>query len=210
MRDMRDGVPARIRATAAALALVGMAVALAACSPVGMVAGAGAGAGIAASQERGFKGAMDDQAIRLDINHLWFQESMALYRDVNLQVQEGRVLLTGTVPDEETRLRAVALAWQADGVREVINEIEVAEDGSLADAAQDRLISAKLKSRLLADADVDSINYSIETVNGAIYLIGIARSQAELDRVIAYARDIPYVRRVVNYVRVKDADAAAG
>lgn len=210
MRDMRDGVPARIRATAAALALVGMAVALSACSPVGMVAGAGAGAGIAASQERGFKGAMDDQAIRLDINHLWFQESMALYRDVNLQVQEGRVLLTGTVPDEETRLRAVALAWQADGVREVINEIEVAEDGSLADAAQDRLISAKLKSRLLADADVDSINYSIETVDGAIYLIGIARSQAELDRVIAYARDIPYVRRVVNYVRVKDADAAAG
>lgn len=207
---MRDGVPARIRATVGALALMGMAVALSACSPVGMVAGAGAGAGIAASQERGFKGAMDDQAIRLDINHLWFQESMALYRDVNLQVQEGRVLLTGTVPDEETRLRAVALAWQADGVREVINEIEVAEDGSLADAAQDRLISAKLKSRLLADADVDSINYSIETVDGAIYLIGIARSQAELDRVIAYARDIPYVRRVVNYVRVKDADAAAG
>lgn len=183
---------------------------LAGCSPVGMVVGAGAGAGIAASQERGFKGAMDDQAIRLDINHLWFQESMALYQDVKLQVQEGRVLLTGTVPDDETRLRAVALAWQADGVREVINEIEVAEDGSLADAAQDRLISAKLKSRLLADSQIDSVNYSIETVNGAIYLIGIARNQAELDRVIAYARDIPYVRRVVNYVRVKDAaDAGA-
>lgn len=185
------------------------AVVLGGCSPVGMVVGAGAGAGIAASQERGFKGAMDDQAIRLDINHLWFQESMALYQDVNLQVQEGRVLLTGTVPDDETRLRAVALAWQADGVREVINEIEVAEDGSLADSAQDRLISGKLKTRLLADAEIDSINYSIETVDGAIYLIGIARNQAELDRVIAYARDIPYVRRVVNYVRVKDADAGA-
>lgn len=206
MAGAREGLSSK---AAIGTAVLLAAVLLGGCSPVGMVVGVGAGAGIAASQERGFKGAMDDQAIRLDVNHLWFQESMALYQDVNLQVQEGRVLLTGTVPDDETRLRAVALAWQANGVREVINEIEVAEDGSLADSAQDRLISGKLKTRLLADAEVDSINYSIETVDGAIYLIGIARNQAELDRVIAYARDIPYVRRVVNYVRVKDADAGA-
>jgi osmotically-inducible protein OsmY len=35
--------------------------------------------------------------------------------------------------------------------------------------------------------------------------MGVAQSQAEIDRVIGHAKNISYVRRVVNYVRVKDA-----
>ena len=185
-------------ATAASLAL-------GACAPA--VVGAGAAAGVAASQERGFKGAIADTEIRLEINHLWLQESTSLYRKVNLQVQEGRVLLTGQVPNPEARVTAVRLAWQAEGVREVINEIEVADTSSLLDAARDEWIATKLRARLLADAEVASINYSIESVNGALYLIGVAQDQAELDRVLAHARDIAYVRRVVTYVRLKSDPA---
>ncbi len=185
------------------LATIGLG--LAGCTPVGVAVGAGAGAGVAAAQERGFKGAMNDTEIRLKINDLWFQESVSLYSKVNLQVQEGKVLLTGNVPDPETRLNAVRLAWQAHGVREVINEIEVKDKSSLTDSAQDAWIGAQLKAKLLVDSEVSSINYSIETVNQVVYLMGVAQSQAELDRVIGHAKNISYVRRVVDYVRVKDA-----
>ncbi len=184
-----------------------LALGLGACTATGMVVGAGAGAGVTAAQERGFKGAMFDTEIRLQINHLWFQESTSLYAAVNLQVQEGRVLLTGGVPDPETRLSAVRLAWQAPGVREVINEIEVDDTSTLVDAARDEWIAAKLKAKLLVDREVSSINYSIETVNASVYLIGVAQDQAELDRVIAHAKNISYVRRVVSYVRLKDDPA---
>lgn len=34
--------------------------------------------------------------------------------------------------------------------------------------------------------------------------MGVARSQAELDRVVGHAKDIAYVRRVVNYVLLID------
>ncbi len=180
---------------------------LGACTATGLAVGAGASAGVAAAQERGFKGAMFDTEIRLQINHLWFQESASLYAAVNLQVQEGRVLLTGGVPDPETRLSAVRLAWQAPGVREVINEIEVDDTSTLVDAARDEWISTRLKAKLLVDREVSSINYSIETVNASIYLIGVAQDQAELDRVIAHAKNISYVRRVVSYVRLKDDPA---
>lgn len=175
------------------------------CSPVGVVVGAGAGAGVAVAQERGFKGAMNDTEIRLQINDLWLQESISLYSKINLQVQEGKVLLTGNVQDPETRLNAVRLAWQATGVREVINEIEVRDESSLSDSAQDAWIATQLKTKLLLDSEVTSINYSIETVNQVVYLMGVAQSQAELDRVIGHAKNISYVRRVVNYVRVKGA-----
>jgi len=187
------------------LALLVLGPGVTACSPAGVAVGRAAAAGVAASQERGLQGALSDTEIRLQINHLWLQESETLFRKANLQVQEGRVLLSGIVPDPETRVAAVRLAWQADGVREVINEIEVADTSSLTDMVRDTSISAKLKTRLLLDRDVLSINYSIEVVNQTIFLMGIAQGQAELDRVIGHAKDLAYVRRVVSYVRLKDA-----
>lgn len=186
-----------------ALLIAGLGFGLSGCAP--FVVGAGASAGVATAQERGFKGAMNDTEIRLHINDLWLQESLSLYSKINLQVQEGKVLLTGNVPDPETRLNAVRLAWQANGVREVINEIEVQDKSSLTDSAQDIWIATQLKTKLLVDSEVSSINYSIETVNQVVYLMGVAQSQAEIDRVIGHAKNISYVRRVVNYVRVKDA-----
>ena len=171
--------------------------------------GTGAAAGTAAFQERGFKTTLDDQGIRLEVNHLWFQDHYSLYGGIHMQVQEGRVLLTGTVPDPETRVKAVRLAWQAKGVREVINEIEIDDESSLTDSARDTWITTKLRARILADREIDAINYSIETVNQSIFLMGIAHSQAELDRVIRHAKDISYVRRVVSYVRVKDGPGSA-
>ncbi len=189
------------------LLAAGLGLSLDACAPA--VVGAGAAVGVTAAQERSFKGALTDAEIRLDINHLWFQKSTSLYSKVNLQVQEGRVLLTGNVPDPEARLSAVRLAWQAEGVIEVINEIEVNDTSSLLDSARDEWISTELGTRILVDRAIVSINYSIETVNQVVYLIGIAQSQAELDRVIAHAKDIAFVRRVIDYVRLKDDPARA-
>ncbi len=179
----------------------GLLLAAGACAPV--VIGAGVTAGVAASQERGFKGAAIDTQIRFQINQFWFEESTSLYSKISLQVQERRVLLTGLVQKPEARVTAVRLAWQAERVAEVINEIEISDKSSLLDTARDEWIAAQLRARLLGDRAIASINYSIETVNGSVYLIGVAQNQAELDRALAHAGDIGYVRRVVNYMRLK-------
>ncbi len=184
------------------VALAALSVLVTACAPA--VIGTGSAVGVAAAQERGLSGAVADTGIRLEINHLLFQESEVLFRKVQLQVQEGRVLLSGAVPNPEIRVDAVRLSWQVPGVEEVINEIEVDDETTLTDKARDVVISTKLKSRLISDQDVSSINYSVEVVNQSIFLIGVAQNQAELDRVIAHAKDIAYFRRVKNYVRVKD------
>ncbi len=187
------------------LLAAGASLTLGACTPV--VVGAGVTVGVAAAQERGLEAAATDTKIRLQINRLWLEESASLYVKIGLQVQEGRVLLTGQVPGPETRVTAVRLAWQAEDVAEVINEIEIGDPSSLLDAARDEWIGAQLRARLVGDAAIASINYSIETVNGSVYLIGIAQDQAELDRVLAYARNIRYVRRVLNYMRLKTGPA---
>lgn len=177
------------------------------CGFWGAAAG-GAAVGVTAAQkEKGFHGSVADTDIHIAINDLWLQADEEMFRKVNLQVQEGRVLLSGNVRLPEQRIEAVRLAWQAPGVREVINEIEINDSSTLTDAARDTWITTELETTLLFDQDVSSIDYSVETVNQVIYLMGVAQSQAELDRVVGHAKDISYVRRVVSYVLLKDDPA---
>lgn len=190
-----------VRLGAAALILLTSATA---CTPVGLGVGAAATAGTAAAQERGFSGAVEDTRIAAQVNHLLFQHDHVLFGKVNLEVHDGRVLLTGNVPTPEARVDAVRLAWQAAGVREVINELQVNDSASLIDAGRDVVIANELRAKLLFDKQINNINYSVETVNGIVYLMGVARDQAELDRVIGHARNIEFVRRVVNFVLLRD------
>ena len=166
--------------------------------------GAAATTGLTVAEERSVGTVVDDLTIRTELNHLFFKDNIDLYQDVSFSVIEGRVLLKGSVPTPGDRVRALQLAWQAGGVREVINEIQVTDDSGLLDFARDTWISTQLKAKLLLDSDVLSINYSIETVNGTIYIMGIAQNEAELERVMEYARDIGDVKRIVSHVVMKD------
>lgn len=188
---------ARMRCWAAAAAL-----ALSGCSTTGIAVGAGAATAVAASEERGIGGAISDTAIETQINALLLQHGFETFRKVSVKSYERRVLLTGLVQTPQMRLDAVRLAWQADGVREVINEIEVTDKGGAQAYARDVWISTQLRTKLLLDKEIKSINYSVETVGGTVYLMGFARSSEELARVHAHARNLAYVRRVVSYVRM--------
>ncbi len=168
------------------------------------VIGAGASAGVAAAEERGLDGAVDDLKIRTEINHLWFQKDVEMYRKVTLNISEGRVMLTGVVATEQARADAVRLSWQATGVKEVLNEVKVLPAGESGwDQASDLWIQNKLKARLLTDSDVKNINYIVDVTDSVVYLLGIAQHNAELDRVIAHARDVSGVKRVISHVRLK-------
>lgn len=173
-----------------------------------VLGGAAVGATMVA-QDRPVKEAISDTAIQASIDKRLLEFNVDIFQKVDISVVEGKVLLTGLVPEPQNRLDAARLAWQPDGVREVINEIEIKDRSTLNDAARDTWITTKLRSKITFDKQIGSINYTIDTVNQRIYLIGIAQSQEELDRVTSYARDIDYVRGVIPYVRVKEQEPAA-
>lgn len=192
----------RFRSAAAALSVtVLLGASLQGCASA--VIGVGATAGTAAMEERGLSGVADDRASRLRINALLSDKDERLWRKVGMQVYMGRVLLTGTVETEAMRADAVRLAWSAKGVKEVINELQLADSGGASGFARDTWISTQLKFALLFDKQVSSINYSIETVLGTVYLIGLAQDRVELNRVMNHARGLSYVKKVVNYVQIK-------
>lgn len=174
-----------------------------ACSPMGAAVGSGATLGVAAAQDGGIKGAATDAAIRFQIHDAWFKYNFDMYRSLGMTVKEGRVLVTGNVPDPDMRVEAVRLAWQANGVRQVINEIRVQDKGSVTGYLRDSWITGNLRTTLTFDMEIQSINYSIDTVRSTVYLMGVAQDDAELQRVIDHARNQRYVENVVSYVRLK-------
>jgi len=171
---------------------------------VGLAIGGGAVVANAAAQERGIGGAVKDTVIRAKINDRWLAHDADMFSALSTSVVEGRVLLTGNVKEPQARLDAVRIAWEVTGVKEVINEITVAKDGEGGSFGRDTWISTQLKTKMLFDRDIESVNYSVETVGGVIYLMGIAQNEEELRRVTGHARNLAYVRRVVSYVRLKD------
>ncbi len=159
---------------------------------------------LAMAEERTLGDAVEDLGIQAELNHLFFQDDLALYRDVSFSVVEGRVLLKGSVPTHEDRIRASWVARQATGISEVINEMQVTAESGILNYARDRWISLQVDAKLLLDFDILSINYDVETVNGTVYLLGIAQSEDELKRVEEHASSIGGVKGVVSHVVMKD------
>lgn len=159
---------------------------------------------ISAAEERGVAGNINDTMLSIEIKHLWFQHNHTLPAVLDLTVYDNRALITGEVKDLDLMTNAVRLAWQPENVKEVINEVNVIPDWSVVKKAYDKLIEAQIKTKLLLDKDISSINYRIVVFNRTLYLIGIASDQTELDNVIHHARNLEYVRKVISHVKLKE------
>jgi osmotically-inducible protein OsmY len=168
---------------------------------VGGVVAAG-GAGYAANQERGVNGTASDFATKTNIQTAWANAGPDFPADFNVTVYEGRALLTGAAPTPQIKAEAADIASRVPGVRAVYDEIEVAPGETAWGAAKDAWITARVRSDLVF-SDIRSVNYNVETVDHSVYLIGSARSEAELDHATDLARNVAGVKRVVSYVEIR-------
>ena len=164
---------------------------------------AGATLGVAAVQERGIKVRAEDLKTEALILEQFIKTGLKLTATIGVEVYEGRVLLTGASKNTRITDQAIKLAWEIDGVKEVINEIQVGRSSNVANFAQDAWITAQIKSNMTFDTSIYSINYTIETVNNTVYLIGIAQNKTEHARAKQHAAKIKFVQKVVSHVRVK-------
>ena len=115
-------------------------------------------------------------------------------------MNDGAVLLTGKVKKPEEKILATKLAWKVRGVREVVNELQITDSSSIKDIAKDLAASATLRGKLISDNNVSSLNFSIDVVNGTVYLSGVAADVNEMKRVVEHAREVRFTKQVVNYI----------
>ena len=164
-----------------------------------------AASGCAAVQpERSFGRDLDDQTASLAIKNDMLRATDFWFGGVDVEVADGLALLAGTVPRERDRRFAECLAWQPSGVRDVANELEIAETRRARGAVDDGWITRRIDARLTADRDVRASNMNVEVHDGVVHILGIARTAAERERAAELASEIRGVERVVVHLRLVD------
>lgn len=142
---------------------------------------------------------------------------------IDVDTRNGVVTLSGQVDTSAAKMQAVQIARTTEGVRDVIDQIEVTETAAtggvlegareLGDragdaanragaAVSDAAITSGVKAKLLADGTVSGLNIDVDTRAGVVVLNGTVSSRAEADRAVMLARNTEGVDHVVDNLKV--------
>jgi len=143
-----------------------------------------------------------DSNIKSSIQNV-FTAKGDMFSQVAVDVSGGRVLLSGAVDEPETRVWAVEIAWKTPGVKSVISEIEIQDMSSLKDFAKDVVIAAQARAAMFHDKDINPANYTVDAINGTLYLMGAPASKDELERTEKILDKVRGVKKILNRTVVK-------
>ena len=142
-----------------------------------------------------------------------------LLLDVNVDVWEQRVMLTGTLDDSGLRSEVESLAKQDSRIKILHNHIQVVttaekearrkqkeeggdEKSGVGQTVNDFWIETKIKAQLLTQSNVTSVNYFYRSVLNHIYVIGKAGNSLEKTLVLTTIRETEGVKSVHEYITV--------
>ena len=119
------------------------------------------------------------------------------FLNIQVEVLDGRIFLSGKVDEPEEKLKITKLAWETKGVREVKNAIIIKGDYNFKQTAKDILITSQLRTALILNKKTKSRNYTLETIDKKIYIFGIAMDIEEKKEVLSEAEKIYDVEKVI-------------
>lgn len=161
-------------------------------------------AGVKKGDERNFVRSLNDVNAGRAIKARMTRAEGFKLKSVDVEVAEGIVVLSGNVPDQATKIEAERIAWSAPRVDEVGNEIQVKQGRSFVRSTKDSVLTSSVKTRLLADKSVKGRNINVESHDGIVYLLGVARTPQELERAARIASTTSGAREVVSYMKLAD------
>lgn len=133
-------------------------------------------------------------------------KELALKNNVSIVVYNGIMLLAGEVRTAELKQRAEQRVSGYDGVRRLVNEIEVREPEGFLSQRRDNTITAHVKTAMLDIVDLpgfDPTRINITTVHRTVYLMGLL-TREEAERVVEIARNVSGVEKVVRVFEYQD------
>jgi len=146
---------------------------------------------------------IDDAAIKTEVLAKLSTNGETNPFRLDVQVSEGVVHLAGTVDNTHEKQLAEREAKSVDGVRQVINDITIG-DPTGGQAADDGTITAKVKAKLAASAEINPLNVDVATANGIVSLVGRVHTEAQKAEAERIARETDGVRGVRNLLKVGD------
>jgi hyperosmotically inducible protein len=158
-----------------------------------------------------------DPGITTAVKAKFAADELVKARNINVATRNHVVTLTGTVQSQQEETKALQIARNTSGVADVVDNITVAsssEPGSAPTTGRlgetpatepitDAGITAKVKTRLLADPDVGGLRIDVDTRDGIVTLSGMVGSAAEKAHAVELAGKVDNVNRVEDRLTVR-------
>ena len=170
-------------------------------------------------ENRSTEDQVTDSKIHTGILDKLKNKDKGLLLDVNVDVWEQRVMLTGTLDDSGVRSEVESLAKQDSRIKILHNHIQVVskaekearrkqkaeggdEKSGAGQAVNDFWVETKIKAQLLTQSNVTSVNYFYRSVLNHVYVIGKADNDPEKSMVLSISRATEGVKSVQEYIAV--------
>lgn len=161
-------------------------------------------AGVTKGDERNLARSIYDVSAARSIRARMHRSEGFKMKGVDVEVAQGIVLLSGNVPRPEDRVEAERIAWSADKIMQVGNEIRLMDKQGHVRNVKDGVLHQSVRARLIASKMVKARNYNIEVHDGIVFLLGVARDEAELAHAAQIASTTRGTLEVISYVRISN------
>ena len=177
--------------------------ALSACTAI-IIGGAAVTTIIIANDERSLGAIIDDTSIEIKVaSALANDPGLSKHAYISATSTNGIVLLIGTAPSMSMKETAGRLANSTDGVRQVVNQVEIGNKPGTGQISSDAYLASKVKTLLFSAEKMDATRINVAVSNDTVYLMGLV-SQAEADQATAVARKVGGVKRVVKVFEITE------
>lgn len=166
------------------------------------VVGGGAAGGYAVgSDERSAATMLDDAAITAKVKTELIGEKNVKARNIDVDTVAGVVVLSGYVDSQQEANRAGLVVKSVPGVVRVKNELRVGSR-TVGQGIDDKVLGAKIKTRLMEEPGVRSLNIDVDVYSGTANVTGTVAGQEQKKHVLNLIRSMEGVRGVVDNLQV--------
>lgn len=174
------------------------------CAPVA-VTGATTAVSTMVADRRTTGTIIEDEAIENKFRlALWDRKELNKRVHINVTSYNTSVLVSGEAPAEEDRQAVIDLVKNIEKVTRVFDEITIAAPSSLISRSADAVVSAKIKTKLIAEKDLSTLHIKVVTENGVTFLMGIV-TREEGDIATEIARRTGGVQKVVKLFEYRES-----
>ena len=103
---------------------------------VPVIGGVGAIALSSSAQEKGLGTSINDKVIYVKLRNVIHDWNPSVSQKISISVDNGSVLITGTLRNIDTKINLTKVIWEVKGVKEVNNKIQISETNNLKNIEQ--------------------------------------------------------------------------
>ncbi|BBO27352.1 Osmotically-inducible protein OsmY, contains BON domain [Marisediminitalea aggregata] len=135
--------------------------------------------------------------------------------DINTDVKDGVVILTGKVDSRIDKKLAEELVAGIDGVSEVDNQLsvismdddeDVTAEKPVSQELKDAKIATVVKSKLLMDSDISGLDIDVDVTKGHVKLKGSVESESARALAIEIAKNTSDVESVDDELTIEESE----